>query len=107
MHDHYWRNDMGLMDDMKDKAEAHADEAKGDNLKDTAGDLKDSATGKAGAAAGEEKESLLDKAKDAVGGLKAKLDKDGDGDIDALDKVKDVAGGLVNKAKGLFGKDKG
>ena len=99
MHDHYWRNDMGLMDDMKDQA----DEAKGDKLKDTAGDLKDSATGKAG----EEKESLLDKAKEAVGGLKAKLDKDGDGDIDALDKVKDVAGGLVDKAKGLFGKDKG
>ena len=112
----YKGDDMGLMDEIKDKAGNLVDKAK-----DVAGDIKDklhkdgdkegqAAEGAAaeGAAAGaaeagaagaaEHKEGLKEK-------IMGKLDKDHDGDIDALEKVKDAAGNLVDKAKGMMHKN--
>ncbi len=78
---------MGIMDEMKDKAEGLAGKAK-----DAAESMKDKVPG------GDKADGLLDKAK-------GMLDKDGDGEIDLLEKAKGAAGGLMDKAKGLLHKD--
>ena len=78
---------MGIMDEMKDKAEGLVGQAKG-----AAESLKDKVPG------GDKADGLIEKAK-------GMLDKDGDGEIDLLDKAKDAATGLMDKAKGLLHKD--
>jgi hypothetical protein len=97
---------MGLDDEVKEGANGAkkegsslADKAKdaAHELLEKATELKDKATAEGG---------IVDKAKDKVSDLKAKLDKDGDGDIDALEKAKEAASGLMDKAKGLLHRDK-
>ncbi len=78
---------MGIMDDMKDKAEGLVDQAK-----DSAEGLKDKVPG-------------ADKADGLIEKAKGMLDKDGDGEVDLLEKAKGAAGGLFEKAKGLLHKD--
>ena len=78
---------MGIMDDMKGKADGLVDKAK-----EAAGGLKDKIPG------GDRADGLIEKAK-------SMLDKDGDGGIDMLEKAKGAATGLVDKAKGLLHKD--
>lgn len=77
---------MGIMDEMKGKADVLVDKAK-----EAAVGLKDKIPG------GDKADGLIEKAK-------GMLDKDGDGDVDVLDKAKEAVGGLVDKAKGLLHK---
>ena len=78
---------MGIMDDMKGKADGLVEKAK-----EAAEGLKDKIPG------GDKADGMIEKAK-------GMLDKDGDGDIDVLEKAKEAAGGLMDKAKGLLHKD--